>query len=239
MPAPPLQLPTTALGAARMSRAKFAHSPSSLKPHDVTGWRVATQTPRADDPFGVRPGIRTLEPRTLEPRTLEPSNAVASAGAMLSIPPHNTTMGHMGMITPSLPLPRPHGGSDRLFGAKISCETKHTMQHLGVCRHGYNQQACQNLKIHQSSRTAKSAFFQQGPDRISQSIGACPELKTTCSVVFACVERRLYPPSSTLLSLGDACSIERACDIKGGVYYEWEVRCGDAPRRCADTKTDF
>jgi len=57
-------------------------------------------------------------------------------------------------------------------------------------------------------------------------------------VVFACVERRLYPPSSTLLSLGDACSIERACDIKGGVYYEWEVRCGDAPRRCADTKTD-
>ena len=58
-------------------------------------------------------------------------------------------------------------------------------------------------------------------------------------VVFACVERRLYPPSSTLLSLGDACSIERACDIKGGVYYEWEVRCGDAPRRCADTKTDF
>ena len=105
MPAPPLQLPTTALGAARMSRAKFAHSPSSLKPHDVTGWRVATQTPRADDPFGVRPGIRTLEPRTLEPRTLKPSNAVASAGAMLSIPPHNTTMGHMGMITPSLPLP--------------------------------------------------------------------------------------------------------------------------------------
>ena len=58
---------------------------------------------------------------------------------------------------------RPHGGSDRIFGARLSCETKHTMQNLGVCRYGNNQQTCQNSKIHQSSRTAKSAFFPAGP----------------------------------------------------------------------------
>ena len=58
---------------------------------------------------------------------------------------------------------RPHGGSDRIFGARLSCETKHTMQNLGVCRYGNNQQTCQNSKIHQSSRTAKSAFFSAGP----------------------------------------------------------------------------
>ena len=43
---------------------------------------------------------------------------------------------------------RPHGGSDRIFGAGLSCETKHTMQNLGVCRYGNNQQTCQNSKIH-------------------------------------------------------------------------------------------
>ena len=61
------------------------------------------------------------------------------------------------------PPDRPHGGSDRIFGARLSCETKHTMQNLGVCRYGNNQQTCQNSKIHQSSRTAKSAFFSAGP----------------------------------------------------------------------------
>ena len=61
------------------------------------------------------------------------------------------------------PRSRPHGGSDRFFGARLSCETKHTMQNLGVCRYGNNQQTCQNSKIHQSSRTAKSAFFSAGP----------------------------------------------------------------------------
>ena len=43
---------------------------------------------------------------------------------------------------------RPHGGSDRIFGAGLSCETKHTMQNLGVSRYGNNQQTCQNSKIH-------------------------------------------------------------------------------------------
>jgi hypothetical protein len=63
---------------------------------------------------------------------------------------------------------RPHGGSDRLFGERLSCETTHATQNLGVGRYGNNQQTCQNSKIHQSSRTAKSAFFQQGPDGISR-----------------------------------------------------------------------
>ena len=67
------------------------------------------------------------------------------------------------LIYPPCADARPHGGSDRFFGARLSCETKHTMQNLGVCRYGNNQQTCQNSKIHQSSRTAKSAFFPAGP----------------------------------------------------------------------------
>ena len=61
------------------------------------------------------------------------------------------------------------------------------------------------------------SFFLAGDDLIPGCASA--------GVVFACVERRLYPPSSTLLILGDACSIGRAYGIKGGVYYEGNAMC--------------
>ena len=65
--------------------------------------------------------------------------------------------------TPGMQKRRPPDGSDQLFGAILWCETKHTMQLLGVCRYGNNQQTCQHSKIHDSSRTAKSVFSPAGP----------------------------------------------------------------------------
>ena len=95
---------------------------------------------------------------------------------------------------------RPHGGSDRILGAKCSCGTKHTMQNLGVRRYGNNHQTCQHPKYTRVLARRSQLFFQQGPDGITLWKGTMYIIGTLGakkSVFFGSGRRFRMPPTLT------------------------------------------